>query len=370
MPPKKSENIRDETKQFYYFVVGVELFSRYAFVELIDRNKLKGEKVNEDQIESLPSENQDAVEEQINLFKKKFQPNAEEVKDIYKKWFKEIADMGYILCNVVSDNGTEFVNQTVNDFLKNGADGIFDKLIDEFNDKTKEYRDSDEDLIKKPYQIGQGTTIPNDRVANPIAERFIQTFKRLWGQHTTMNPKQNYNQSDVDEIVKFYNDRVHSSTGYSPDEVLKGVDKEFVEDTLFDLYLNQKGHMYFEPYYEPIEVGKYVRIYTKWNVPDKNIGDKKSNVNNYSWTVFKIKDISTGDKSYTLQMVSAKDGSLIDLKKFTQGQFNTPQYKDYIRMLDENKDKRDSKLPIPFQLRQDQIRQIDFDAFQKYNTYD
>jgi hypothetical protein len=374
---KETNTERKKTAQFYYFVVGVELFSRYGFVSLVDRNELESEKPSPKEIDDMPKVDAEAVQEQVNLFNKAFRPKGSEVVDIYKKWFKKIADMGYILCNVVSDNGSEFFNKEVNPFLKNGAGGIFNANIEKFNTETKEDKDLQENYdsidVSLPYSVNQIQTVPNDDVANPIAERFIQTFKRLWGQYTAQNPKTNYSQADVDDIVKFYNHRVHSSTGYSPYDILEGskdLSKDEIQDTLFNLYFLQKTQMYLDPHFETsssenpkIPIGGHVRIYTKWNLADKNYGEKKTNVNNWSYTIFVIKKFDTKEKAYELNMVG-KDGNTIELKRFTDDRTG---YKEYLKKLQENINKKDAKLVIPYALRSNFLKVIDYNAFKEYN---
>jgi hypothetical protein len=370
---------RQKTAQFYYFVVGVELFSRYAFVALIDRNnQLVEEKPSPEEISEMPKVDGQAVQEQINLFNKAYRPTGKEVVDIFKKWFEMIAKDGYILCNVVSDNGNEFINQDVSEFLSSGADGIFNEVIEKYNKETKQDDDIKENFdsveVPIPLPIQQVQTVPNDEVANPIAERFIQTFKRLWGQYTAKVKKANYNQEDVDKIVDFYNNRVHSSTGYSPNEILKkdmnkDLSMDEIQDTLFNLYTLQKTQMYLNPHFESsssespkIPIDSYVRIYTKWNTPDANIGEKKSNINNWSYTLFKVKKFDTYERSYELDMVG-KDGKIIELKKFK----NKTGYKEYANQIKNNLNKNDSKLVVPYSLRSNFLKVIDYDAFKEYN---
>ena len=370
---------RQKTAQFYYFVVGVELFSRYAFVALIDRNnQLVEEKPSPEEISEMPKVDGQAVQEQINLFNKAYRPTGKEVVDIFKKWFEMIAKDGYILCNVVSDNGNEFINQDVSEFLSSGADGIFNEVIEKYNKETKQDDDIKENFdsveVPIPLPIQQVQTVPNDEVANPIAERFIQTFKRLWGQYTAKVKKANYNQEDVDKIVDFYNNRVHSSTGYTPNEILKkdmnkDLSMDEIQDTLFNLYTLQKTQMYLNPHFESsssespkIPIDSYVRIYTKWNTPDANIGEKKSNINNWSYTLFKVKKFDTYERSYELDMVG-KDGKIIELKKFK----NKTGYKEYANQIKNNLNKNDSKLVVPYSLRSNFLKVIDYDAFKEYN---
>lgn len=415
MPSKKKKsdtvNVRKTTAKFYYFVVGVELFSRYAFVTLVDRNELVVDKTPI--LKDDPSVDKEAELAQIQLFNKKYSPKGEEVVRIFKEWFMVIARNGYILCNVVSDNGPEFNNKEVKAFLDNGADGIFDEVLKDENKKLKENGFQELDKIS----IGLSTTIANDRVANPIAERFIGTFKRLLGQYLTAKKlniqdkiqKGEYKegdkipdpdlltQEDVDEIVAFYNSRIHSSTQYAPDDVVKmkftvsdlrkeKEGKEFKEkpypisdkqieendDTLFDFYRHQKGQMYYDQddSYADVRVGTVVRLYSKWLSADQNIGDKKSNQPNWSFSFFKVQSYDPKERTYVLDLISFKDrNQIFPMKEFT-GKGSKEKKEQYDALLRKNMSPNDSKMPLPTSrgVRRDLFKVIDFNDFLKYNS--
>lgn len=326
MPPKSKsdgELQRQKDKKEYIFLVGVELFSRYAFVKWFKKyNPLADASENKNTIKTVDLG--DVVEEDTPIVEKEAEQQAIQedghmtglkATDVVKTldgWLKDIEKLGYDLHYFISDEGGEFKNKEVADFLK----------------KNK---------------IGQVFTVPNDRVANPIAERFIGTFKRLFGQYTAIHGTNDITQDDVDKIVNFYNSRIHSSTDYTPDEVLlgdktSGEDKAFTTNanTLFNFYRHQKGLMYHNPT-EVLPNGTVVRIYSKWSLTDKNVGDKKSNIPNWSFTLFKIKGLNKADNHYILEVIGQKSP-------------------------------KDKKLVMPSSrgLRRELVRPIDYDAFLKY----
>lgn len=316
---KQLHRLKQRTE--YIFLVGVELFSRFAFVywrkvynPALSKEENKGA-IELDVLEKekdAPITTMEAQQEELDDDGLIEGMKSNDVVDALKKWFKEIKDLGYDLNNFVSDEGSEFKNVLVNRFLNKGGDGIF----------------------KHPVQ--QVFTVANDRVKNPVAERFIGTFKRLFGQYTTMEGRmRDITQKDIDKIVDFYNSRVHSSTGYTPDEVLKN---DQIADTLFEIYRYQKAGEVFD-FYDDIKVGDYVRVYYKYRTPDKNIGDKKSNVQNFSYTIFKVSRLNKADNMFILDAVDGKD-------------------------------ERDKFFVMPSKrgLRKELLLKIDYNSFQKYNA--
>ena len=89
---------------------------------------------------------------------------------------------------------------------------------------------------------------------------------------------------------------------------------------------------------KPLLPNSVVRIYTKWSTDDKNVGDKKSNINNWSWTLYKIVRLNKADNFYVLERIG-------------------------------DVDKRDKKVKQPSDrgLRREHLLPINMDDFQKYN---
>lgn len=137
---------------------------------------------------------------------------------------------------------------------------------------------------EKVYHV---LSVANDRVANPIAESFVRTFKRIFGQYIAMKNTLEVNQKDVDKMVDFYNDRIHSSTGYTPKEILFDDEKKENQDMLTDLYRAQKNTMYFH-LKDDIPVDSYVRIFKKYKIDNKGAAEYRSNEPNWSYTIFKV----------------------------------------------------------------------------------
>ena len=323
MPPKVKD---DRISNYYAFIVAIDLFSRYAFVKLgklevidkKDENKVDEEddgmdviENTEDDVDDLPVVEAAAMDEQKEELGKNYRIASGEVKIALEEWIKTIKDkFGADIANFITDDGGEYKGDVIQ-FLK---DNDIHKVI----------------------------TVPNDRVKNPVAERFIGTFKRLVGQYLATTGKKEISQEDIDAIVGFYNNRVHSSTNFTPSEVLNDVlldyDGEVIKDekkfdvevhdlntpeeiawanskiskqsTLVNLYRYQKGQMYYDFDLEAgdtLELGLHCRIYTKWNLVDKNKGDKKQNRFNWSYTIFKIIGINKKDNMYNLQMIKEKD---------------------------------------------------------------
>jgi len=308
--PKRKPDIE------YRFLIGVELFSRYAFIKWYRVGKdikeeqlmVLGDKV----VETDPVVEQEAQEQEIDQNDEIKGLKSKQVIEACKDWFKDIKDdLKYDLQNFVSDEGPEFRAADFAEFLQKGGNGIFD------------------------HEIGQGFAVPNDRVKNPIAERMIGTFKRLFGQYCAINKTDDIGPKQAQKIIDFYNNRIHSSTGYTPEEVLRN--QNYENHTLFEIYRYQKGAMY-DDLQVPLEKG-YCRISTKWKTPDKNFGDVKSNINNWSYTIYKIEEFNRADNHYIVKPV---DGKI---------------------------DPRDKKLVQPGKkgLRRELIRPLDYEAFKRYN---
>jgi hypothetical protein len=308
---------REKGKIEYAFIVGVDLFSRYAFVRLwrigrdLPESKLEVVKEIPEQIAEAEAVQADLDDDGVAN-----KLGQDQILEALKKWYKEIEDMG------------------------------FDHITYLITDDGSEYKGKVDDFIKSKESI-HGITVPNDRVKNPVAERFIGTFKRLFGQLTSLKGSNDITQQEVNDIVNFYNKRIHSSTGYAPADVLKGISMkdgdisidgdDSVAPVLFDFYRHQKGAMYYD-LKEELPSGSVVRIYSKWKTPDKNIGDKKSNIANWSFTLYKIKRLNKADNFYELDRIGDVDS-------------------------------RDKKIEQPSDrgLRREFILPIDYDSFQKYN---
>lgn len=289
MPPKQmteKEVARQKGKIEYVFLVGVDLFSRYAFVKLWRVGKDIKKKdlmiVSEPPTETSELEGYNADKADDGVVDK---VGAEKITETVKEWYKKINQMGFNQVRYfITDDGPEF-------------------------------RGKLEDFLKTQKSI-HGITVPNDRVKNPVAERFIGTFKRLFGQYTALKGSNEITQEDVDKIVDFYNRRVHNSTNYSPDDVLNGISMKdgeiHIENTenpapmLFNLYRSQKGESYYDMPKELLS-DSIVRIYTKWSTDDKNVGDKKSNINNWSYTLYKIVRLNKADNHYVIEPISSID---------------------------------------------------------------
>ena len=331
MPPKKSltnkQIERLKQRREFIFLVGVELFSRYAFVDFYQtfnpyRPEDGGIKLDEVEVsDDLTEVTKDGMMEDAEDDGDITGMSANDVIKSLTKWFKEIKDMDYELHNFITDEGSEFKNVAVKRFLDKGGDGIF------------------------KYPINQGFTVPNDRTANPVAERFIGTFKRLFGQFYAvkgvdpMDVSINQMKKDVDKMLEFYNSRVHSSTGYTPKEILK--DNE-TSDTLFEIYRHQKSEVYLTDTYKPLNTGDHVRVFYKWKTPDANIGNKKSNVQNFSYTIFRITGLNKKDNHY------------------------------FLSPLGDRKDPRDKFFEMPSKrgVRKDLVLRIDYDAFKRMSGKD
>lgn len=330
---------RKDNVRYFYFVFGIDLFSRYAFVQLNDKNSYQE---FQGQIQDMPLVDREAFLQQQKLFNKRFSISSDVVIETFTNWFKKIDDMGYIVSNIVSDNGVEFVNSIVKDFLQNGGYGIFNNRIEELNTKL---RQDGLPPLTLPVPIHSVLSVPNDNVANPVVERFIGTFKRLAGQYLSSTKKRYLLQSDVDKIVDYYNNRIHSSTGYAPIDIVSDNDDKTLEfqnqDTLFELYRNQKNEMYNLPFFEGdnFPLNAVCRIYTKWNMSNLNVGDKKSNIHNWSYSLYKIVKFNKQDNAYILSLLNRKDN------------------RDFAVMSPPDKG-----------LRREFLKVIDFPAFQKYNT--
>lgn len=315
------------------FLVGIEAFSRYAFVSLYRDTDIEEKKPD---LEDLPKADAEAVEESMVNGKAKT-AKAEAVKRIFQdEWFPWIKDKGYDLLNICTDVGGEF---------KGSVQSLYN-----------------ENIFHHP--IRHVITVPNDDIANPIAERFIQTFKRLFGQYTlgwSYPQLVKFNQDNVNEIVNFYNERIHSSTHYAPKEVLDdGVrDEQYEGDdqkpSLFDFYLHQKAYdldtnLINADNKNKLQVGQLVRLYAKWKTTDANIGDKKSNNPNWSFTLFRIAKFDKKQNQYELDIVDK------DLKKI-----------DWSR---QNMDDRDKNIYLPFTrkplFRIENLLVVDEDAYKKY----
>lgn len=288
------EIARKRDKIEYAFIVGVDLFSRYAFVKLwrITRDGVKTEKgeLPESKLEVVKEKPEEiaeaeAYEADVEDDGKATKLGQEQILEALKEWYRKIEGMGF-------DNVSYFIT-----------------------DDGGEYKGDVDAFIRSKNSI-HGITVPNDRVKNPVAERFIGTFKRLFGQLTAMKGSNDVTQEEVQQIVDFYNRRVHSSTGYAPEDVLKGISMkddiisidrdDSVAPVLFDFYRHQKGAMYYD-LKEELPSGSVVRIYSKHRTPDKNIGDKKSNIANWSFSLFKVKGINKADNHYLLELIGEKD---------------------------------------------------------------
>lgn len=328
MPPKQKtekELLRQKNKIEYVFVVGIDLFSRYAFVKLwrVCRNKDKCKRGDLPEIKLDVIKERPDTEVEANAYDidkaddgKVTQVGANEILDAVKQWYREINKMGF-------DNIRYFISD----------DGA------EYKGKLDEYL--------KSKQTIHGTTVPNDKIKNPIAERFIGTLKRLVGQYLAIKGSNDLTQDDMDKIVSFYNDRVHSSTGYAPDEVLKDITMKendiniesntAVAPMLFDMYRRQKQEMYLD-LISPLPIGSYVRYYTKWKTADKLLSQKKSNIQNWSSTIYKIDELNKKDNHYIISPV----GEISPKDK----QFEKPQSRG---------------------LRREYLLPIDYNAYKKYN---
>jgi hypothetical protein len=315
------ELAREKGKIEYAFIVGVDLFSRYAFVKLWKIGRGKGE-LPESKLDVITERPEQIAEAEAYEADKADDGMAnklgqDQILEAIKEWYKKIESMGF-------DNVSYFIT-----------------------DDGSEYKGRVDDFIKSQKSI-HGLTVPNDRVKNPVAERFIGTFKRLFGQLTAMKGSNDITQDDVKAIVDFYNKRIHSSTGYAPDTVLDGIsmkdgkvsidDQESVAPVLFDFYRHQKGEMYYD-LKEELPTGSVVRIYSKWKTPDKNIGDKKMNIANWSFTLYKVKQLNKADNFYLLDRI---------------GQI----------------DPRDKRVEQPSDrgLRREFLLPIDYDSFRKFQT--
>lgn len=324
MPPKQKEKERKAKSVEFAFVLGVDLFSRYGFVKFyrVCRKGTKCEKgtLPESKMMEITEEPDDEVgakgyQEDLEDDGKATGLGGPQVIEGLKEWFKKIEDMGYDLPTYfISDRGTEYDNNLVEKFLKD-------------------------------LEIIQGFTVPNDKLKNPIVERFMGTFKRLLGQYMLLKEMETdlpedeviiITPKEAQELVDFYNNRIHSATGYAPNDVLNGDKDE--DSTLFNYYRTLKSDMYLEKDYEKIEPGTVVRIYNKWKTSDKNIGDKKSNIPNWSATLYRVKKYNKLTNTYELEMIGKKD-------------------------------KRDRKFEeAPSEgLRQNFLQPIDYEAFQEYS---
>lgn len=283
MPPKQKELERQKQKIEFAFVVGIDLFSRYGFVkwfrickegEACSKNTLPESQMIE--ITEEPDEEVDAEGYKADLEDdgKATGLGAKQIIEGLKEWFKEITDMGYELPTFfISDEGKEYKNKEMEKFLRENG-------------------------------VSQGFTVPNDKIKNPIAERFIGTFKRLVGQYMAMKGSTDITPKEVQELVDFYNRRIHSSTGYAPGDVLEGDKNE--DSTLFNYYRALKSDMYLD-LKEEIKPDTVVRIYNKWKTADKNIGDKKSNIPNWSATLYRVIGLNKSDNFYRIERIGEKD---------------------------------------------------------------
>lgn len=278
-----SEKQREKTE--YMFVVGIDLFSRYAFVKLWKiSNKTTKNTLDEKDLTTITERpdtevEAEAYDEDIQDDGKATSLGASQVLDAFKIWFKQIAGMGYEVRSLTTDNGNEYDNIKVNKFLAE-------------------------------HHTIHNFSVANDRLHNPVAERFIQTFKRLFGQYTSLTGSYDITQEDVDKIVSFYNNRIHSSIGYSPDEVLKYnvEDENSPAGLLFDMFRRQKSEMYLNQNFSgSIPDGSVVRYYSKWKLADKNISEKKSNIPNWSHTLYKVVRFNKSDNHYVIEPLGEID---------------------------------------------------------------
>ena len=283
MPPKQKEIERKKNRIEYAFVVGIDLFSRYGFVKWFRICK-EGDTCGKDalpesqmiEITEEPDEEVDAEGYRADIEDdgKATGLGAKQIIEGLEEWFKKIEDMGYELPTFfISDEGKEYKNKTLEKYLEE-------------------------------KEVNQGFTVPNDKIKNPIAERFIGTIKRLVGQYMTIKGSSNITPKEVQDLVDFYNRRIHSSTGYSPDEILKGNENQ--DSTLFNYYRVLKSDMYLSQKAE-IKPNTVVRIYNKWKTADKNIGDKKSNIPNWSATLYKVIGLNKSNNFYKLERMGEKD---------------------------------------------------------------
>jgi hypothetical protein len=283
MPPKQKEIERKKNRIEYAFVVGIDLFSRYGFVKWFRICK-EGDTCGKDalpesqmiEITEEPDEEVDAEGYRADIEDdgKATGLGAKQIIEGLEEWFKKIEDMGYELPTFfISDEGKEYKNKTLEKYLEE-------------------------------KEVNQGFTVPNDKIKNPIAERFIGTIKRLVGQYMTIKGSSNITPREVQDLVDFYNRRIHSSTGYSPDEILKGNENQ--DSTLFNYYRVLKSDMYLSQK-EEIKPNTVVRIYNKWKTADKNIGDKKSNIPNWSATLYKVIGLNKSNNFYKLERMGEKD---------------------------------------------------------------
>lgn len=326
----KAQIARQKSARKYCVLVGVELFSRYAYARIFRVfNPFSDDRVQEGtivlpeletKIEELPSVDKEAAKENLKEDGVLDGLGGKDIVETLKIWFEDMKRHGFDLSNVVTDRGSEFDNADVRKFLENT--GVFS------------------------HPVQHVFSVANDRVANPIAERFIGTFKRLFGQFITSQGILDVSQQDVDQIIDFYNDRIHSSTGYTPKEVLFDENKKGNQDVLSDLYRSQKNSMYLT--LKPdIPVNTYVRVFTKWDVGQKESSEYRSNEPSWSYTLFKVSGKNKKDNMYLLKHT---DDSPLSYNKL---------------------DKRDKKLNLAFKengLRVYSLKVIDYDAFQKYNS--
>lgn len=319
------EKERDKGLIYYQFLVCIDLFSRFAFVKLWRIGNKKGE-VSPSELETI-----------------KYSTN--EINDmptVEKKGILEDLEDDGIVDNLPSDRVLAGIKEIFSKINKKG----FDNVSYFITDQGKEFMGKIPEWLKSQNTI-YGTTVPNDRVANPIAERMIQTFKRLFGQYCAMKGSYEIDQNDVNEIMNFYNSRIHSSTGYAPKDVLDGIsmkddkvsinDEENVAPILFDFYRHQKGDMYYNMMDE-IPKDSIVRINTKWLSDDDNLGDYKTNINSWSYTLYKVKGINRKTNFYLIEPL---DGI----------------------------DKRDKKVKQPGidGMRRENLQVIDYQAFKDFN---
>jgi hypothetical protein len=279
----KQQLARLKSAKKYVILVGVELFSRYGFVRLFEvfnpfsdeqqTETLLTEELSTD-IDKLPSVDKASALENVEEDGLLDGLGGKGVVRVLQEWFAWIKKKGFHVSNLVSDNGSEFTNLDVEKFLDN----------------------------EKVHHV---FSVANDRVANPIAESFIRTFKRIFGQYIAMKNTIEINQKDVDEMVEFYNDRIHSSTGYSPMEVLFDDGKKNNQDMLTDLYRAQKNTMYFH-LKDDIPVDTYIRIFKKYKIENKALAEYRSNEPNWSYTIFKIAKKNLADNMYRLKTIHDK----------------------------------------------------------------
>lgn len=174
---------------------------------------------------------------------------------------------------IVSDNGKEFKNEKVRNFLSNRREPI-----------------------KHIYSLAYN---PNSN----IVEVLNKTIKNMLNKIFIINGNDNWI-DNIDDVIKNYNNNVHSSTGYSPQYLIDNIDNRDLKNKIYERLRKRTTNIKDDNQYE---IGDLVRLV------EINRNKLKKNPIRNTMEVFEIiKKIRGNQLKPVRYKVKALDGEIIE----------------------------------------------------------